>query len=249
MQDIRNIKILIVGESNVGKTCIIERYIGREFDSCPEPTLGVSCFEKQVKLEENNKLTLNLWDTAGQERFQSLVRLYSKGALGCFIAYDITNRESFEKLENWFNIVLQNIKVPIILVGNKTDIVEEDEEKRKVSIEEGMDFAKKKNVPFFETSAKDKKNIDKIFKEMVNKIIEENQLLDKLKELKEKMGETSSVEYSEEKEEEKEKKEKKKGKTKRAETFEERDIGTIKFVKQQSQEIKMPNQEYYCYII
>jgi small GTP-binding protein len=170
MQDIRNIKILIVGESNVGKTCIIERYIGREFDRYTEPTLGVSCFEKQVKLEENNKLTLNLWDTAGQERFQSLVRLYSKGALGCFIAYDITNRESFEKLENWFNIVLQNIKVPIILVGNKTDIVEEDEEKRKVSIEEGMDFAKKKMYLFLKPLLKTKKILIKYLKRWLTKL-------------------------------------------------------------------------------
>ena len=137
LEDIRSLKVLLLGETKVGKTCIIERYVGKEFNTNMQSTIGVSCFYKEVEVEKE-KFTLNLWDVAGQEKFHSLTKLYFRGAQGCFIVYDIFNRDSFNKLERWFNKVAEDI--PIILVGNKIDI----EGKRIVSEKEGKDFTKKK---------------------------------------------------------------------------------------------------------
>ena len=145
IKDLSCIKILIVGESNVGKTCLIERYIGREFDWNSGPHNCIKCYGKLVELE-NYKFYLSLFGTAGAKRFHSLIKLYSLGTLGCLIVYDVTNRESFDKLEYWFKMVLEKEKVPIILIGNKID---SSEEERKVSEKEGMELAKKKCAFFW----------------------------------------------------------------------------------------------------
>ena len=180
MEDLRDLKIVIVGEEFIGKTCILDSFLGKQFDINSQSTLGYNYETKKVKVD-NYMLNLNIYDVGGQERYQSLTTIYFKGSQGCFIVYDITNRESFENLEKWFKRASEFENISIILVANKTDL----EEERKVSEEEGKEIAKKNNVPFFEVSAKDNKNVEDIFRVMVKNIVCKTGLLEKLKNLPE----------------------------------------------------------------
>ena len=160
-------KIIIVGESCVGKTNIISRYLNDEFKYDVMNTLGVELGTKYLKIKEK-KAKLQIWDTAGQERFHSIISSYFKGAHGCFIVYDITSETSFNKVDNWFEESKRNADkdVSIIIVGNKCDL----EEDRVITKEMGEEKAKNFNCPFFETSAKSKVNINEIFQEMLDDI-------------------------------------------------------------------------------
>ena len=160
-------KIIIVGESCVGKTNIISRYLNDEFKYEALNTLGVELGTKYLKIKEK-KAKLQIWDTAGQERFHSIISTYFKGSHGCFIVYDITNETSFNKVDNWFEESKKNAdkNVSIIMVGNKCDL----EEDRVITKEMGEEKAKNFNCPFFETSALSKININEIFQKMIDDI-------------------------------------------------------------------------------
>ena len=189
MGDIRDLRIFFIGEPNVGKTCIIERFTGKKFEANSEPTIGVSHYGIKAGVKNGHEITLDLWDVSGQERFKEIIKIYFKGAHGCFFVYDITNRDSFEKINEWFDRIHKEVgDIPIILVGNKSDL----EEERQVSTEEGMNLAKEKNVKYFETSAKDNININAIFKAMSENILGEG-FYEKLRDLP-----TSNDEFDEE---------------------------------------------------
>ena len=179
MEDIKNIKILIIGDADTGKTCILKAYTQNEYDYNTQSTIGVNYLNKIVDYD-GYELNLELWDTAGQERFQSLTKLYFNGAQGCLIVYDITNEESFNNLDKWLAKAKESCPdIPIILIGNKSDLKEE----RKVDKQNGEDYAKKNNLAFFETSAKENINIKEAFKRLVGEIVENTGLLEKLKKL------------------------------------------------------------------
>ena len=131
---------------------------------------------------DKESVKLIIWDTSGQERYNSLINSYFRGSRGCFIVYDISDRNSFDNLEKKFDLVRDyaNEDVKIILVGNKNDL----EGQRKVKTEEGKNFAEKMACPFFETSAKNNENIDEIFKLMSKKIYESSENPQILKEIK-----------------------------------------------------------------
>ena len=162
-------KIIIIGDSNVGKSNILSRYTKDQFQGNSKATVGVELGTKFVKVEGVGA-KLQIWDTAGQERYRSLTSSYYKGCHGCFIVYDITNEASFHSISTWYEQAVKEAgkDISIILVGNKCDL----ENERKVSKEQGEEQAKTMNASFFETSALSKVNIDDIFNEIVNNIFQ-----------------------------------------------------------------------------
>ena len=176
-------KTLIIGDTNVGKSNLLLRYVKNDFSSEMKSTVGVEFGSKILKILGIN-VKVQIWDTAGQERYRSMTSSYFKGSKGVLIVYDITNYSSFESVDRWINEFRMKSEEnsAIILVGNKNDI----EEERKVTKEEGEEKAKKYNLAFFETSAKDGKNVEEAFKCLFEKVVE-NYI--KKKEKNEKKGE------------------------------------------------------------
>ena len=152
-------KIVLVGDSGVGKTNIMLRYINKEFNINTKATVGVEFGSKNVIIDKKI-VKGQIWDTAGQERYRAITSAYYKGAHGAFVVYDITQRESFEAVDRWINDLRNNTdeRLEIILIGNKSDL----EDKRQVKKEEGEEKAKEKEVAFMETSALNCNNIEKI---------------------------------------------------------------------------------------
>ena len=164
-QDESNIKtfnIITLGSSEVGKTCIIRRYIDNEYISSTISTIGIDCKAKIFTIN-SIKYKIIYYDTAGQERYASISSKYIKSANGVILVYDITNKKTFSKIEEWSNILERNNKnYSAVLVGNKMDL----ESERQVSTNEGLTLANKLNIEFFETSCLTNQNIE----EMMNKI-------------------------------------------------------------------------------
>ena len=167
MNNIRPFKILIIGDSNVGKTSILLQYTSNFFQETHIATIGVEFKLKEITLD-NIEYKLNIWDTAGQERFKAITKSFFKAADGIIFVYDITKKTSFTNIKNWFQDAESKTNdFKSIIVGNKIDLNDE----RTVTPEEGQNFANKKNCPFFESSAKDKINIDEIFLTLLKEIL------------------------------------------------------------------------------
>ena len=163
-------KILLLGDSSVGKTCFLMRYSDNTFQEIHMSTIGLDYKLKNVQLDDGNIVKIQIWDTAGQDRFRSITKNYYKGAHGIILIYDITSRKTYENIKNWVTQIKEEVsdKVNIILVGNKID----DEKNRKVSTEEGEKMAKEIGFYFYETSAKTGINIDSTFNDLVKKTVE-----------------------------------------------------------------------------
>ena len=163
-------KILLLGDSSVGKTCFLMRYVNNTFQDVHMSTIGLDYKLKSVQLDDGNIIKIQIWDTAGQDRFRSITKNYYKGAHGIILIYDITNKQTFQNVQNWITTIKEEVsdKVKIVLVGNKID----EEESRKVTTEEGQQMAKQYGLDFHETSAKTGINIDSTFKEISQKIFE-----------------------------------------------------------------------------
>ena len=162
-------KVVIVGDSGVGKSNILLRFTENNFSFSFHPTIGVDFKIKTFK-HENFTIKLQLWDTAGQERFKNVANTYYKGAHAVLLVYDITNPVTFKNLETWINEVEKyaDCLLERLLIGNKCDL----DDQRKVSQSEAKDFAKKIGVNFLETSAKDTINIEEAFQCLVRESIE-----------------------------------------------------------------------------
>ena len=163
-------KILLLGDSSVGKTCYLMRYTDNTFQEIHMSTIGLDYKLKNVQLDDGKIVKIQIWDTAGQDRFRSITKNYYKGAHGIILIYDITNKKSFENVRNWINQIKEEVseKVSIILVGNKID----DEEHRVVPTVEGEKLSKELGLMFFECSAKSGINIDSTFNELVKTTVE-----------------------------------------------------------------------------
>jgi len=167
-------KVLLIGEAGVGKTHLILRYVDNIF----EPQLVKCTVQPDVKSKDlvvhDKKVRLRIWDTAGSERFRAINRSFFRNALGVIVVYDVTDRNTFQKVKSWLEEVEVNCdKSPIIiLVGNKTDLSEQ----RQVSTQEGRELAKRNKLMFMEASAKTRENVNDVFFELAEKILEKPEL-------------------------------------------------------------------------
>ncbi|KAF7731385.1 hypothetical protein EC973_000193 [Apophysomyces ossiformis] len=160
------LKVIILGDSGVGKTSLMNQYVNKKFSNQYKATIGADFLTKEV-LVDDRLVTMQIWDTAGQERFQSLGVAFYRGADCCVLAYDVNNSKSFESLDQWRDEFLVQAsprdpdKFPFVLLGNKIDM---EESKRIVSPKRAMAWCQSKgNVPYFETSAKEAINVEQAF--------------------------------------------------------------------------------------
>ena len=163
----KTFKIVIIGDSSTGKTNIITKYVRNQFDEISRPTIGVEFFQRDLTMKlpsgSQESITLHIWDTAGQERFRGMSSAYYRKAAGVLLVYDITNEESFSNLDRWMDEVLAFAEsdAVVFLIGNKKDLIDQ----RRITQEQGLDYAKKHNLAFYETSAllNDDKMIEDVF--------------------------------------------------------------------------------------
>lgn len=150
----------MIGDSGVGKTCLLLRYANDSFSPTFITTIGIDFKIKNIQLD-GKRIKVQIWDTAGQERFRTITTSYFRGAQGILLVYDVTDRNSFSSIRNWVSQIQMHADVNVnkILIGNKCDM----EDQRAVSKEEGMALAKEYSVHFFETSAKQDKDVEKAF--------------------------------------------------------------------------------------
>ncbi|XP_063724702.1 ras-related protein Rab-18A-like [Symsagittifera roscoffensis] len=166
---ITTLKLLIIGDSGVGKSSLLLRFTDDNFDPDHAATIGVD-FKVTTLTVNGNSSKLAIWDTAGQERFRTLTPSYYRGAQGCILVYDVTSRSSFDQLGVWLrelDMYSTHSNVVKMLVGNKTD-----KSDREVSREEGLNYAKKHSMLFIEASAKTREGVQCAFEELVDKIIQ-----------------------------------------------------------------------------
>ena len=164
-------KVLLLGDSSVGKTCFLLRYCDKSFQEAHLSTIGLDYRLKSMTLQNDKNIKLQIWDTAGQDRFRAITKNYYKGANGIILIYDVTNKQSYENVKNWLTQIKEeaNPNVIIYLAGNKIDV---EEEQRVITTEDGQKIADEYKLPFKETSAKNGINVNEIFQELVEKIDE-----------------------------------------------------------------------------
>ena len=164
------LKIIIVGDTCVGKSNFLFRFINDQFSKIYQTTLGIDCKSKVCILPKSKKkVKINLWDTAGQERYMSINKMYFQKIQGIILMYDITQRSSFERLPKWVQLINETtFNIPVILIGNKID---DEEENRIVSTEEGKDFANQNGYLFYEASALSGKNVNNSIYDLCESII------------------------------------------------------------------------------
>jgi len=159
-QPYKYFKYIIVGDTAVGKSCLLLQFTDKRFQPVHDLTIGVEFGSRTINID-GKQVKLQIWDTAGQEKFRSITRSYYRGTSGALLVYDITRRETFDHLVEWLEDCRKysNPNIVIMLIGNKSDL----EEKRAVSKEEGERFAKEHGLYFLETSAKTDNNVDEAF--------------------------------------------------------------------------------------
>ncbi|XP_048385496.1 ras-related protein Rab-10-like [Stegostoma tigrinum] len=165
-------KVIMVGDSNVGKTAILKRLTEDNFHASFIPTIGIDFRVKTIKINESNTVKLQIWDTAGQERFHALTTHYFRGSSGLMLVYDITNFKTFSNIAYWIKDTDEHAgnDAGRILIGNKCDMLAT----RQVSWEDGKRLAQEHGMQFFETSAKEDMNIEKAFVALGEEIIRKN---------------------------------------------------------------------------
>lgn len=170
----REVKVVVVGESGVGKSSITLRFVSNQFRENMVSTIGASFLSKTVYINTKSKTMaykFNIWDTAGQEKYRALATLYYRGVDCAVVVYDITDRNSFEQVKSyWVDELLRQTDnahpVKICISGNKADL----EDQRQVSFEEGQELANIYGALFYETSVKSGNNVEDIFKELGNQL-------------------------------------------------------------------------------
>ena len=163
-------KIILVGESSVGKTSIMKRFIDNKFNNEYQSTISAVNTKKIYRIDNDNIAELNIWDTAGEEKFRTITKQFYKDAHGALLIYDITQKETFNKIDSWLEELVDAAPSDIIifLIGNKIDM----DQKREVEYNDGKNFAEKNNISFYEVSAKNGNNIGSTFDILSNKIFQ-----------------------------------------------------------------------------
>ncbi|KAK8803810.1 hypothetical protein WA158_001504 [Blastocystis sp. Blastoise] len=162
-------KVLMLGDSGSGKTCIVRCYCDGTFAKSYVATIGVDFKIKYISID-NKIIKTQIWDTAGTERFRSVVSSYFRGAQGVVLVYDVTKKSSFDKIGSFMGDIRKNASsdIRVVLVGNKIDLMQH----RMVTYDEGKELADQFGIPFFETSAATGQNIDDTFEAMVQECLQ-----------------------------------------------------------------------------
>jgi len=165
-------KYIIIGDTGVGKSCLLLQFTDKRFQQVHDLTIGVEFGARMITID-GKQIKLQIWDTAGQESFRSITRSYYRGAAGALLVYDITRRDTFNHLTSWLDDARQhaNSNMTIMLIGNKCDL----DARRAVSFEEGQQFANEHGLVFLETSAKTAANVEEAFINTARKIYEKIQ--------------------------------------------------------------------------
>ncbi|VDM43845.1 unnamed protein product [Toxocara canis] len=152
--------LLLIGDSGVGKTCVLFRFSDDSFNSSFISTIGIDFKIRTIEVD-GKKIKLQIWDTAGQERFRTITTAYYRGAMGIMLVYDITNEKSFDNIKNWIRNIEEHASSDVdrMIIGNKCDV----EERRQVSRERGEQLAIEYGTKFLETSAKGNINVEEAF--------------------------------------------------------------------------------------
>jgi len=157
-------KVILIGDSGVGKSSVLLKYTTNEFMQLSSSTVGLEFASKNVEIDNETIIKLQIWDTAGQESYKSIVRSFYKHAKAVFLVYQVNRKDTFESLKSWMHEIRENSceDIVVVLMGNQCDLVKE----RQVTYEEGEQFMRENGVHFFfETSALDGSNIEKAFTE------------------------------------------------------------------------------------
>jgi small GTP-binding protein len=157
-----NFKIVLIGESGVGKTSIISQFVDQIFEDDLQTSTGGSFSSKTLTFNNGKTIKLEIWDTAGQERYRALTKIFYKNALAAVLVYDITRKQSFEELKNyWIKQIKESAPENIILAiaANKSDLLDREQ----VNEDEARNFAKENNALFYETSAKNSIGVNELF--------------------------------------------------------------------------------------
>ena len=164
-------KLILIGDSSVGKSNILSKYLKNEFDENSKATVGVEFGTKNI-LINGKKIKIQIWDTAGEERYRSITSAYYKGAKGAFIVYDITRKTTFDNIDKWISDLRLNgdKNICIIILGNKSDLIEQ----RQIQEKDGKKKAEMFKTAFLETSALNGDNIAKAFDELIEQIYQNN---------------------------------------------------------------------------
>jgi len=167
------LKVIILGDSGVGKTSLMNQYVHKRFSNQYKATIGADFLTKEVMIDDK-LVTLQIWDTAGQERFQSLGVAFYRGADSCVLVYDMTDAKSFDNLENWMDEFLVHASpknpesFPFVVLGNKADLAK----KRQVTSTKATTWCQSKgDIPHFETSAKEALNVEQAFQCIAQKAL------------------------------------------------------------------------------
>ncbi|KAL0086351.1 ras family-domain-containing protein [Phycomyces blakesleeanus] len=168
-------KLVLLGESAVGKSSLVMRFVKDHFDEYRESTIGAAFLARSVQLEDDVTVKFEIWDTAGQERYKSLAPMYYRNANCAVVVYDITQPSSLEKAKAWVNELQRQAdpNIVIALAGNKSDL----EARRAVPTQTAKEYAEESGLLFFETSAKTDTNVTKLFDEIA-KLMPRDQLAD-----------------------------------------------------------------------
>ncbi|CAH8465137.1 unnamed protein product [Schistosoma guineensis] len=169
-----NFKLLLIGDSGVGKSSLLMRYTNDCFESQLSATIGVDFKVKLVTVPDGTKIKLSIWDTAGQERFRTLTPNVYRGSHAAVFVFDVSNRESFDHLTSWMEELKtysDNPNMIKLLVGNKIDNIS-----REISREEGLRFARLYSMPYAETSAKTSEGVNQLFSDVVTRIYNHSEL-------------------------------------------------------------------------
>jgi len=160
-------KVVLIGDSAVGKSNLLSRFATNEFSLETKPTLGVE-FACRTIVAENKHIKVQIWDTAGQERYKAITTAYYRGAVGALLVYDITRMNSFENVSRWLEELKDHASpdLVVMLVGNKSDL----KNLRAVKTEYAQQFADRNRIQFIETSAMDNKNVENAFKNLIDSI-------------------------------------------------------------------------------
>ena len=188
-------KIIIIGDTSVGKTALLSKYLKGVFPTSPLATVATEFATKIIQIKEGGYIKAQIWDTAGEEKYKSITYHHYKKSVGGLIVYDITKKSSFDNVKNWYNDLITKAEKGCIiaLIGNKLDLVQRNERKREVSREEAQSYAEDNHMLFYETSAYNGSNINDIFEELMQTIYTERRKIPDFKERDKELDNLTSI--------------------------------------------------------